>query len=248
MAGEKMSSLTSARWWQASTPFALLTLLLNNLIPLLGVLFLGWELYPIILIYWIENGVVGLFNALKMAFAQGQTPTSARETQFREWLGPQNLALVQLISRIFFIGFFLIHYGIFWTVHGVFVQTLFSEWSAFGSRGNVPMGASPFGMFSSLSAVIGARWGIIGAMIVSHGSSFVQNYIGRGEYTIATPAKLMSEPYGRVVVLHVTILVGSILVASLGEPFYGLLLLIGLKTAVDLWAHLREHRRYHPAA
>jgi hypothetical protein len=38
--------------------------------------------------------------------------------------------------------------------------------------------------------------------------------------------------------------VGGLLVAGLGEPLYALLLLIVLKSGVDLFAHLREHQRY----
>jgi hypothetical protein len=57
----------------------------------------------------------------------------------------------------------------------------------------------------------------------------------------------MSQPYSRVVVLHLTIIGGAFLVASLGTPLALLVLLILLKTAVDLRAHLREHRKAQEA-
>jgi heme exporter protein D len=53
----------------------------------------------------------------------------------------------------------------------------------------------------------------------------------------------MKEPYRRVVVLHVTIVLGAFVVDTVGAPVAALLLLVGLKTATDLHAHLREHRR-----
>ena len=53
----------------------------------------------------------------------------------------------------------------------------------------------------------------------------------------------MTAPYSRVVVLHVTVLVGGFLADSLGAPLGALILLIVLKTVIDLLAHLREHRK-----
>jgi len=44
------------------------------------------------------------------------------------------------------------------------------------------------------------------------------------------------------VVLHLTILFGGFGVQALGSPVWALLLLVGLKTAIDLYAHLKEHR------
>ena len=53
----------------------------------------------------------------------------------------------------------------------------------------------------------------------------------------------MISVYGRVVVLHVTIVAGAGLVGAFGTPFAALVLLVGLKTVIDLVLHLREHRR-----
>lgn len=228
-----MTRLIPSSWWQASAPLAILTLLFNNLIPLLGVVFLGWNLYLIILVYWLENGVIGLFNALKMAMARGHAPATEKELRFQEWLGLENLSILQLLAKIFLIPFFLFHYGIFWLVHGVFVNVFFGQW--------LDLAFSPEQLWRVLpEGVLGA----LAAMVVSHGSSFVNNYIGAGEYLQATPSQLMGQPYSRVFILHLTIIGGGFLVASLGAPIYGLVLLIALKTVVDLWTHLREHKRY----
>lgn len=44
-------------------------------------------------------------------------------------------------------------------------------------------------------------------------------------------------------VLHLTVVFGAFLVASLGGPVLLVLLLVALKTAFDAGAHLREHGR-----
>ncbi|MFN7140264.1 MAG: DUF6498-containing protein, partial [Limisphaerales bacterium] len=68
-------------------------------------------------------------------------------------------------------------------------------------------------------------------------------YIGRGEYLRVTPMDLMKQPYGRVMVLHVTIVIGAFLMIALKSPTIGLVLLVVLKIALDLRAHIREHRK-----
>jgi hypothetical protein len=35
-------------------------------VPVFGVLWLGWELFPLVFVYWLENGVIGGFALLKM--------------------------------------------------------------------------------------------------------------------------------------------------------------------------------------
>jgi hypothetical protein len=57
----------------------------------------------------------------------------------------------------------------------------------------------------------------------------------------------MTAVYGRVVVLHLTIIFGSIAVAALGSPIWILVVLVIAKTILDLGFHAREHGRVAPA-
>ncbi len=81
-------------------------------------------------------------------------------------------------------------------------------------------------------------------MLVSHGVSFFFNYLGAHEYRRSRLADVMQEPYGRVVLLHLTIIFGGFLVMLLGSPVVGLLLLVVLKTVMDLRAHVQQHDKY----
>ena len=58
---------------------------------------------------------------------------------------------------------------------------------------------------------------------------------------------VMRAPHNRVIVLHVTIILGTILIEPLLSPPWALLLLIGIKIGIDLHAPLKEHRRQQPA-
>lgn len=73
--------------------------------------------------------------------------------------------------------------------------------------------------------------------------SYYVNYIKGGEYRTASPAGLMVAPYARVFILHITIILGSMAVFVLGQPIYLLVLLVVLKTILDVILHIRSHRR-----
>ena len=51
----------------------------------------------------------------------------------------------------------------------------------------------------------------------------------------------MMAPYGRIILMHVTIIFGGWLILALGAPILALVLLIGLKIVSDARAHHKEH-------
>ena len=53
----------------------------------------------------------------------------------------------------------------------------------------------------------------------------------------------MFAPYGRLMVLHVTIILGGMPIAITGAPEAAVAILVILKTALDVGFHLAEHRR-----
>ena len=91
----------------------------------------------------------------------------------------------------------------------------------------------------------GLAWPL-GALIVSHGVSFVQHYLVGKEYASATPEGLMGRSYGRIIVMHVAILASAAFVMVIGSPWPLLVVLVALKTAIDLCLHIRSHRTKEP--
>lgn len=132
-----------------------------------------------------------------------------------------------IFSGLFFIG----HFGAFMAIHFLFVYGLFVRGiDTPGAFELAPVGA----MFLEL-------WPAIAALVISHGLSFRLNFIGRGEYRGRTLRTQMAEPYTRIMVMHVTLILGAFIALALGSALPALLVLIGLKTAVDARAHLRQH-------
>jgi len=85
-------------------------------------------------------------------------------------------------------------------------------------------------------------WPAILALVVSHGFSFVENFLGRKEYLSMTLEKQMQKPYSRVVLMHLTLIIGGFMVKAFGSALLPLVLLITLKIIVDINAHKREHK------
>jgi hypothetical protein len=226
------SQASRDRW---TTAFALIG---ANLIPLIGAVALGWDVASLLFIYWLESAVVGFFNVLRMAQARGEgigpsdgglgadapRPSTvngqalARSPTFFR-LTSEGARQLAGASKFVLIPFFLVHYGLFMSIHLVFLLSLFGP-------PRIPA------LELSLTT---------GLLFASHGFSFVTYYLVRGENLRATPASEMPRPYGRIVVMHLTILLGAFLITQWGSPAWALAVMVGVKILIDLSAHLRSH-------
>jgi hypothetical protein len=212
--------------------WSVIALLGANLVPLVGVLFLGWDLFFVMLLYWLENAVVGYFNVFKIALSRSEVKPHSGAPASRP---------AAIILKVIMIPFFVVHYGLFWVVHGIFVIALFCPDGNQSDVLNVShvmraLGPTRTGLLVTLSL-----------LFLSHGISFLQNYIKGGEFRGAKLQTLMFLPYGRVVAMHLTILVGGFFVMLVDQFLPILALLVVAKTALDLWGHIRERRKCAPA-
>ncbi len=145
------------------------------------------------------------------------------------------LAIVGKWAAVIIAPFFIGHYGGFMAGHFLFVYYLFV-------RGFKPSGPED-PPYPELARLFVPLWPALAALLISHGVSFILNYLGRREYVGMTAEKQMAEPYKRIMLLHVTIIFGGGMIMLLKSPVPALVLLIALKTAMDLRAHRREHER-----
>lgn len=192
-------------------------LILANLVPLAGVVVFDWDVFAVVFLFWLENLVVGGFNILRMAWVER---------------GAERKPL----AKVALIPFFAFHYGMFTLIHGTFVFSIFG--------GGMVEGVG-FPSFMTIVDVIAAQklWIAVAALFVSHGYSFVANYLGGQEYRRVRLDRLMHQPYTRVIVLHLVIIVGGFVVLTLQEPRIGIVVLVVVKIVMDARAHLQEHRK-----
>ena len=211
--------------------FPMQALLIANLLPLFGVIFLGWDAAAIVLLYWIENLIIGALNIFRMILVKAESSGG----QFQ---------------KLFMIPFFCVHFGGFCAVHGFFLLAFFKigfTGDAFAA-GDPWLG--PFIFLQLLYSVVmqlwesrppGLEWPVLG-LVVSHGISFVKNFLFGKEYLSLKINQIMMRPYKRIVLMHVAIIAGGVFVMKLGSPVGLLCVLIFLKIGIDIWLHARSHR------
>tara|TARA_R110002110_G_scaffold66978_1_gene182939 strand:+ start:23710 stop:24501 length:792 start_codon:yes stop_codon:yes gene_type:complete len=204
---------------------SLTVMVLVNILPLIGVLAFGWDVGALVILYWSENLVIGFYTLLKMLT---KSP-----------VGGLGMGL-----------FFSIHYGGFCAVHGLFILSLMLNQDI----NTTPEPPWPLflvfvqllvNVVQQVIAYAPPQWiWVCAALFISHGVSFVMNYLLGGEREKLALNDLMLAPYGRIVVLHIAIIVGGIATQALGEPVAMLVVLVLMKIAFDVKLHLRQHRKF----
>jgi len=182
-----------------------IALILANLVPLGGAVFLGWDLGSVMVLYWAESAVIGFFNVCKIIV-------------IGRWFA--------LLAAPFFLG----HFGAFMAVHFLFIYGIFVQGLQDNTGGDLSEVAQ---MFISL-------WPALAVLFASHAFSFFSNFLGRKEYLGRTVQKQMSEPYGRIVAMHLVIILGGGLSLILGETTLILIVVIAIKIWFDVRAHLKQ--------
>lgn len=203
-------SLVEAKDPAGFTPADWLPLVISNSIPLIGVLFFDWSIGHIIILYWIENLVLGFWNVPRILFAG---------------------AYVNKLKNLPLAIFFLVHYGIFCFVHGIFIVGLiaFSERDSFNSADDVSEIATTVVSYASLGLIVA-----IISMFLSTGWDLIKNYIANGEYKKWSIGRAMTYPYAHIIVVHIAIFAGAFGAILLGAPLALLIALIVGKTLIEL--------------
>ena len=180
-----------------------------------GIAVLGWPTFTVLALYWLENVIVGGFTALRILAAGSRT-------------GRYGESLAVTV-------FFCVHYGLFCVVHGIFVATLF------GGIRNTSHMADP--LFLMVGRIAGDRIGVlvVAAMVVAAALDAWRAMATVDADDAGAVRRIMGEPYGRIVVLHVVLLAGGFLMAALGLPSLAALLLVAFKLVYDL--HLLRRRQ-----
>jgi len=225
-----MTLLASVKYFQRPD-LSIVALTVANLVPLFGVVFLGWDAAAIVLLCGIESLIIGCFNILRMILVRVDSPGK----QVQKW---------------FMVPFFCMHFGGFCAVHGFFLLTFFKVGSGSDAFSSGQAWWGPFIFLQLLYSVVmrlwqsrppGLEWPVLG-LAVSHGISFVKNFLYGQEYRSLKLNEIMMRPYKRIVLMQVAVIAGGVFVMKLGSPVALLCVLILLKIAMDVGLHVRSHR------
>jgi hypothetical protein len=191
--------------------------LASNAIPVVGVLAFGWSALALMVFYWIENVLIGAFNVAKILIA-----------------GFGKRAPMNYLSLVL-APFFVFHYGLFCFVHGVFIFAIFKMADLIAGRGEPD--ADSFDLLARVVQMLeqdtDLKWAAV-ALLAVMALRFGVLWLGRGAWRDAEPLSQMFEPYGRVIVLHLTIFLATIPVLLLGQPVIAVFLLAVFKTGLEL--------------
>jgi hypothetical protein len=194
----------------------IISLMLQSVLPLMGVLFLGWDWREIIVFYWFANITNGAVTVIDMLRTKGIDPTVVTPIGMSPGL---SVSLAKLFRTIFF----CIHYGGFTAIHGFFVFIIVD--------GEFPLLGSDGGDIS------------YGVIIVAWALSFVSTVLIKlfsRQRPTADPGKIMGRAYGRIMALHFAILLGAYVVAILDLASGAAVLLIVLNFLVDIVSYKRQ--------
>lgn len=129
---------------------------------------------------------------------------------------------VDASNKVALVGFFIFHFGLFTLLHGVFIFEIFGP--------------------STIALTIIIWTGIL--FFISHGTSYKVNFIGKKEYKRVPLRVLFSQPYKRIMVIHLTIIFGAFFINSFDEPIMALVVMILVKIILDVLSHRKEHKKF----
>jgi len=197
----------------------LTALIAFNLLSLAIALYMGWDPALILFLYWAENVVVALWQVPRFFVAR----SNSLDNEYK------------LPNRVFMSLFFLVHYGIFTFVHGVLVFSLFLHQE-------MTLNA----VLDLVSGTPGLSLALLG-LLVSHGVQFFSD-LASGSATSMPLNKVMGQPYKRIVVLHLVVLLSGGLLMLLPYPMASLVLLAVIKTAIDVYLDRKQMKQQEAPA
>ncbi|WP_236639878.1 DUF6498-containing protein [Salinigranum halophilum] len=194
-----------------------------NLLPLVGVVALGWSLWSLLVVYWVEAFSTVVLAAVKTLFAERGSPGLSGQIEplheLREKRGG-------------------------WKVR--------EEWPPIYPR-NVPFALSMLGVWSVTVLPLSVLYWLsaapptvvsldlflgLGALVVAQVVDFVFEYIGTEEYTEVSAQEIVRTP------AQLTVMLLSLGLFAAGDRTGGLLILVGVvlaKTAASLYRFYVEH-------
>ncbi len=236
-AGDKGGSVTVSRW-----PTACL-LVAANLLPVYGVLQLKWPVFSLLALFWMELVVIGIVTVLSVLYA----PASG---------------LLSRAGKLFALLLFCTGYALPVLLYGFALAVIFNPdtfnalcYGLIGLSAVAPpverpdlsalIGTAILATGLMLLQEVGSSWYAflaIGALAASHLVAFFRHYVDRD----ARLRVLTFKPLGWLLLMHVIIVAGGSAAMSGDWPVWAPLLIIAVKTTVDLIAHLKEWSRLHP--
>ena len=193
-------------------------------------LFRGWGFYEVMLVYWCEAMIIGAFTVARMIVV------GLAGEPFGKWVDVGSVP-TRLFVLVVVLGFFALKFGGFALGTGMLVAAV-PAFLAHAHDGGMRE------IWHGLRAVAGGVAIAFVVLFISHGVSFVMNFLLRREYENTNLIVLMFWPYVRMslvgAVLAAGLLVAAFIPALDTSATFGAVI-VAVKTAADLLMHQIEH-------
>jgi hypothetical protein len=174
--------LTEADWF----------LIVANLLPVYGVWFLGWSAREVFLVYCLETIIIGFFTLVKLGIV-----TAVRKSDWWENNGSRTM-----MSGLFFMLFFIMHYGFFVAIQtGIFFGIM-------SMHHNDTPGILQV-LYHPRTYLGREAWLMLSAFVFGYGYENLSRFIMNNEYRTKSFARIMFEPYMRIFIQQFTVILGS---------------------------------------
>ncbi|MFH1181944.1 MAG: DUF6498-containing protein [Candidatus Woesearchaeota archaeon] len=209
-------------------------LILSNVVAIILAVAQSWDIKTIIFMYWMQGMIIGFFTFIRMLyFARNVSENYPFLRFFNSILVGGNFKASikdkNKIKEIFILwrlgqaAFFAVHYGL---ANFVYLVAITKS----GLFGNSPI---TFGDYNLLIAV--------GGFFIAHLISFVVHF---REDAGKSPESFTREAYRRITPMHLTMVLGGLLIKSFPQFTASSLLLIlflALRAYYDVKGHIEKH-------
>ena len=209
-----------------------------NLVPLFGALFLGWNSWQLLFLYWAETIIIAFFGLVRFGAA-------SIHSAVRQNLRDLALAVFFLLfMTVFFLGFLLIIGGILFA--NMYVHSGFSaDYNPFWPGRFTGPGAVSFSFRTFFrSPLLGIAGFFVGQLYY-----LIRDFLIPARYRRADVIPFLTEPLKRIVIMHLATLTGGWFIARYlggGTPNSVFLIWIGLKVFLDLVSYAVVVARHNP--
>lgn len=200
---------------------SLLAIVAANLVPLVMVLLGRWGVGEVLLLYWLETGIVGAFTILKVLFASAPVPAHKQLTMDQVFKAPSAKTLPLLVAdwglagKLLLSVFFAFPYVMFMIFQGLILYIYLAIVGGYGWP------------------LLEVKWGLA-ALFAGHAVAFIVDYLAGGDFRRVGPGDCVVTPYHRLVVMQLVLAGGAWMSHSLGGAVYIMALFMGAKLLVEL--------------
>ncbi|MCC5887972.1 MAG: hypothetical protein JJT88_16175 [Gammaproteobacteria bacterium] len=195
--------------------------LLIHALPLLGVMFLGWSLFSVMLIYWMEMGLMVVAATARVCWS-GTTPI-------------RNSVMMLLFSPMYFgpaLGFVLAFFmAVVTFFHGPEVIVHSEDMPSMGEVGQ--------------RIIDEWLWVPVLLLIANHVWDFVEDWVRSGVYRNASMIVEMFKLYGTVLLMKLVLILAAVLLMKTGMGSLAVAFVVLVRIGLDV-ALYHINRRFGP--